>query len=109
MLDITVSDPQEMLTVNMLAVTLLCHALLPEMTGRGRGAIINISSVAGLIPLPYLAVYSATQHYISAFTQAIAQESKGSGVVIQEVKVLVVVVMVVVMMMMVVMMMVVMI
>jgi len=76
---------KEMLTVNMLAVTLLCHALLPEMTGRGRGAIINISSVAGLIPLPYLAVYSATQHYISAFTQAIAQESSGSGVVIQEV------------------------
>ena len=75
-----------MLTVNMLAVTLLCHALLPEMTGRGRGAIINISSVAGLIPLPYLAVYSATQHYISAFTQAIAQELSGSGVVIQEVK-----------------------
>jgi len=76
---------KEMLTVNMLAVTLLCHALLPEMTGRGRGAIINISSVAGLIPLPYLAVYSATQHYISAFTQAIAQEASGSGVVIQEV------------------------
>ena len=70
----------------MLAVTLLCHALLPEMTGRGRGAIINISSVAGLIPLPYLAVYSATQHYISALTQAIAQEYSGLGVVIQEVR-----------------------
>ena len=79
----------------MLAVTLLCHALLPEMTGRGRGAIINISSVAGMIPLPYLAVYSATQHYISAFTQAIAQEAAGSGVVIQEVMVMVVVVVVV--------------
>jgi len=76
---------KEMLTVNMFAVTLLCHALLPDMTGRGRGAVINISSVAGLIPLPYLAVYTATQHYISAFTQAIAQELSGSGVVIQEV------------------------
>ena len=76
----------------MCAVTLFCHALLPEMTGRGRGAIINISSVAGLIPLPYLAVYSATQHYISAFTQAIALESSGSGVVIQEVTLLVLVV-----------------
>ena len=76
----------------MCAVTLFCHALLPEMTGRGRGAIINISSVAGLIPLPYLAVYSATQHYISAFTQAIALESSGSGVVIQEVTLVVMVV-----------------
>ena len=89
-----------MMTVNMFAVTLLCHALLPEMTGRGRGAVINISSVAGLIPLPYLAVYTATQHYISAFTQAIAQELAGSGVVIQEVKVVVMMVMKIMMMMM---------
>ena len=46
----------------------------------------NISSVAGLVPVPYLAVYSATQHYISALTQAIAQEYSGLGVVIQEVR-----------------------
>merc|ERR1712088_581522 len=74
-----------MLTVNMLPLTLLCHSLLPDMAMRGRGAVINISSVAALFPLPYLAVYTATQHYISAFTQAIAQELAGSGVVIQEV------------------------
>merc|ERR1712203_511367 len=54
---------KEMLTVNMLAVTLLCHSLLPEMTGRGRGAIINISSVAGLIPLPYVASSLRTLGY----------------------------------------------
>ena len=76
-----------MLTANMFSVSLLCHALLPEMTGRGRGAVINISSAASCLPpLPYLAVYSATQHYVSAFTQAIAQELAGSGVVIQEVE-----------------------
>ena len=69
----------------MLPVTMFCHAFLPDMVKRGRGAIINISSVAGLVPVPFLAVYSATQHYISAFTQAIAQEYSGSGVVIQEV------------------------
>jgi len=76
---------KELLTVNMLPVTMFCHAFLPDMVKRGRGAIINISSVAGLVPVPFLAVYSATQHYISAFTQAIAQEYSGSGVVIQEV------------------------
>lgn len=76
---------KELLTVNMLPVTMFCHAFLPDMAKRGKGAVINISSVAGLVPVPFLAVYSATQHYISAFTQAIAQEYQGSGVVIQEV------------------------
>ena len=72
--------------MNVLPLTMFCHAFLPDMAKRGKGAIINISSVAGLVPVPYLAVYSATQHYISALTQAIAQEYSGLGVVIQEVR-----------------------
>ena len=72
--------------MNVLPLTMFCHAFLPDMARRGKGAIINISSVAGLVPVPYLAVYSATQHYISALTQAIAQEYSGLGVVIQEVR-----------------------
>ena len=72
--------------MNVLPLTMFCHAFLPDMAKRGKGAIINISSVAGLVPVPYLAVYSATQHYISALTQAIAQEYSGFGVVIQEVR-----------------------
>ena len=72
--------------MNVLPLTMFCHAFLPDMAKRGKGAIINISSVAGLVPVPYLAVYSATQHYISALTQALAQEYSGSGVVIQEVR-----------------------
>ena len=71
--------------MNVLPLTMFCHALLPDMARRGRGAVINISSLAGLVPVPHLAVYSATQHYISALTQAIAQEYSGQGVVIQEV------------------------
>ena len=73
------------IVVNTLPTTLLCHAFLPAMVARGRGAVINISSVAGIWPMPYLAVYSATKHYVAAFTQAIAAEYQGSGVVIQEV------------------------
>jgi len=76
---------KDILSVNTLPVTMFCHAFIPDMATRGKGAIINISSVAGLVPVPYLAVYSATQHYISALTQALAQEYSGSGVVIQEV------------------------
>jgi len=85
MADMEKKAVKEIITVNVLPLTMFCHAFLPDMAKRGKGAIINISSVAGLVPVPYLAVYSATQHYISALTQAIAQEYSGLGVVIQEV------------------------
>jgi len=85
MADMEKKAVKDILTVNILPLTMFCHAFIPDMAKRGKGAIVNISSVAGLVPIPYLAVYSATQHYISAFTQAIAQEYAGSGVVIQEV------------------------
>ena len=72
-----------MINVNILAGTVLCHALLPKMKKKGRGAVINISSSANFTPIPYLAVYAATKHYMTAFTQAITEEYKGCGVEIQ--------------------------
>lgn len=71
------------ITVNCTAATVLCHALLPKMIENGRGAIINISSSGSKYPCPYLAVYAATKHYMTAFTQAIAAEYLDSGVTIQ--------------------------
>jgi len=84
-LELDKSSMKEIIIVNTLPITLLCHAFLPDMVAKGRGAVINICSVAGIWPMPYLAVYSATKHYVAAFTQAIAAEYQGSGVVIQEV------------------------
>ena len=74
-----------MISVNIAVITRLTHAFLPQMKRRGRGAIINISSVASLQPMPYIAVYAATKHYIHAFTEALRYENKDSGVTIQEV------------------------
>eukprot|EP00092_Neocalanus_flemingeri_P040992 GFUD01044635.1.p1 GENE.GFUD01044635.1~~GFUD01044635.1.p1 ORF type:complete len:315 (-),score=67.28 GFUD01044635.1:264-1208(-) len=74
-----------MITVNMTVITMLTHALLPAMKKKGRGAVINISSVASLHPMPYIAVYAATKHYIHAFTEALAYENRDSGVLFQEV------------------------
>ena len=72
-----------MINVNILAATVLCHSLLPKMKEKGKGAIINISSIAAYFFAPYLAVYAATKHYMSAFTIAIAAEYADSGVDIQ--------------------------
>ena len=74
-----------MMTVNMMAGTMLTHAILPSMKKKDRGAIINISSVACMQPMPYIALYAATKHFIHAFTEALEYENKDSGVIFQEI------------------------
>ena len=73
----------DMVNVNILAATVLCHSLLPKMKEKGKGAVINISSIAAYFFAPYLAQYAATKHYLSAFTMAIAEEYADCGIDIQ--------------------------
>ena len=69
-----------MLDVNITALTRLTHALLPELVRSRRGAILNVSSIASLIPVPKLGVYAATKAYVTSFTEAIRAEVRGTGV-----------------------------
>lgn len=71
-----------MLDVNILALTRLTHALLPELVRAGRGAILNISSIASLIPVPKLAVYAATKAFVTSFTESVRAEVRGTGVTV---------------------------
>ena len=73
----------DMINVNVTAGTYLCHALLPKMKQKRKGAIINISSTGSLFYMPYLAEYAATKHYMTAFTRALSVENSDSGVTIQ--------------------------
>ncbi len=71
---------QAMLDVNIRALTRLVHAILPQLVRSGRGTILNVSSIAGLIPVPKMAVYAATKAYVSSFTEALRAELRGTGV-----------------------------
>jgi len=71
------ADEEAMLDVLCRAVLVLSHAGALSMKGRGRGHIINVSSVAGFVPLN---TYSATKAWCTAFTEALALELAGSGV-----------------------------
>jgi hypothetical protein len=74
---------QEMIDLNVKAVVELTLGLLPAMVKRGRGAIINVSSIAAFQPVPYMGVYGATKAFILSFTEAIAHELWGTGVSLQ--------------------------
>jgi short-subunit dehydrogenase len=69
--------------LNVLAVTRLTHAALPGLIRRGRGAVINVSSLAAFSPCPYFASYGATKAFVNSFTEALHEELRGTGVRVQ--------------------------
>lgn len=73
---------EEIIRVNLLSPIAITRAIIPDMLRRGFGKIAFISSVAGILPLPYMAVYDASKSAIITFTKALAQEIEGSGVTV---------------------------
>jgi short-subunit dehydrogenase len=76
-------DPQreaEEIRLNCEAMVTLTHAFLPPMLERGRGGIINVCSSAGMQPIPYEAVYSATKAFAITFTEALWEELRGTPI-----------------------------
>jgi uncharacterized protein len=72
----------EMLQVNIVALTTLTRALLPQMISQRQGAILNVSSSAGFLPIPEFNVYAATKAYVNSFTEALRAEVRGNGVTV---------------------------
>lgn len=66
--------------LNVEAVVRLTHGALSAMLPRRRGAIINVASVVAFQPFPHFAVYAASKAFVFSFTEAVAEEIKGTGV-----------------------------
>ena len=66
--------------LNVDAVVKLTHGVLQGMVHRKRGAILNLASVVAFQPFPHFAVYAATKAFVLSFTEALAEETKGTGV-----------------------------
>ena len=71
-----------MIRLNIMALAELTHLIVPDMLKAGRGRILNIGSTAGFLPGPMMANYYATKAYVNSFSQAIAEELKGTGVTV---------------------------
>ncbi|NEA61625.1 SDR family oxidoreductase [Streptomyces sp. SID12488] len=76
---------EALISLNVTSLTRLTIAVLPGLTARGRGTVVNISSAMALNILPVSAVYSGTKSYVLTFTQALQQELAESPVVVQAV------------------------
>ncbi|MDQ3640785.1 MAG: SDR family oxidoreductase [Actinomycetota bacterium] len=71
---------ESQIRLNVLAPVRLTHAALEQMLPRGRGGVLNVSSIAGLQPMPNVATYAATKAYLSSFSHALHEEVRQKGV-----------------------------
>lgn len=72
----------KMIDLNVRALTDLTKLFLPSMIEKGSGSILNIASTAAFQPGPLMAVYYATKAYVLSFSEALANELKGTGITI---------------------------
>jgi short-subunit dehydrogenase len=76
----SVAQAQGVFDVNVFGLIRMTKAVLPHMRARGRGRIINISSVLGFIPAPYMAVYAASKHAVEGYSGSLDHEVREHGV-----------------------------
>ena len=69
-----------MIRLNVEAMVALCGAFVPGMVERGRGAILNVASVSGFMPVPRQATYAASKAFVLTFTESLTLDLHGTGV-----------------------------
>ncbi|MCW2269396.1 Fatty acyl-CoA reductase [compost metagenome] len=73
-------DEQDLIEVNILALTRLCHALGNAMAVQGGGQILNVASLAAFAPGPWMTSYAASKAYVLSFSEGLREELKRTGI-----------------------------
>ena len=76
----SVHQAQQIFDTNVFGVIRTTRAVLPHMRAQGGGRIVNVSSVLGFIPAPYMAVYAATKHAVEGYSESLDHEVRQYGV-----------------------------
>jgi short-subunit dehydrogenase len=76
----SVNQAQEVFDINVFGVIRMTNAVLPHLRAQGSGRIINVSSVVGFMPQPYMAVYAASKHAIEGYSESVDHEVRQYGV-----------------------------
>jgi uncharacterized protein len=76
------SKQEQMINLNITALTYLTHLFLPAMVQRKNGRVLNVASTAAFQPGPTMSVYYATKAFVLHFSEAISNELNGTGVTV---------------------------
>jgi len=76
----SIDEAKELFETNFFGVLRMCQAILPIMRQQRQGRIVNISSVLGFLPAPYMGIYAATKHAIEGYSESLDHEVRRFGV-----------------------------
>jgi len=76
----SVDEARQQFETNLFGVLRVTNAILPAMRQQGFGRIVNISSVLGFLPAPYMGVYAASKHAVEGYTETLDHEIRRFGV-----------------------------
>ena len=76
----SLSEAQQQFDTNFFGVLRVTQAVLPSMRRLGYGRIINISSILGLLPGPYMGIYAASKHALEGYTETLDHEVRTFGI-----------------------------
>lgn len=76
----SVEEAKEQFETNLFGVLRVTNAVLPGMRRQGHGRIVNISSVLGFLPAPYMGIYAASKHAVEGYTETLDHEIRRFGV-----------------------------
>jgi short-subunit dehydrogenase len=81
-MEMPLKKEEEMIAVNVTALVGLTKLFGADMVIAGKGRIMNVASLLSFLPFPYYSVYSATKSFVLAFTETVAAELEGTGVIL---------------------------
>lgn len=76
----SIEEAQAVFDVNFFGVMRVTNAVLPSMRERRSGRIVNVSSLMGIVPSPYMGVYSASKHAVECYTEVLDHEVRAFGI-----------------------------
>src|SRR5436309_15516905 len=76
----SVAEARQQFETNLFGVLRVTNAILPGMRQQGDGRIVNISSVLGFLPAPYMGMYAASKHAVEGYTETLDHEVRRFGV-----------------------------
>jgi short-subunit dehydrogenase len=76
----SIEQARAIFDTNFFGIVRMTRAVVPHMRKQGAGRIVNISSILGLVPAPYMAVYSASKHAVEGYSESLDHEVRGQGI-----------------------------
>jgi NAD(P)-dependent dehydrogenase (short-subunit alcohol dehydrogenase family) len=76
----SIDQARQLFETNFFGTLRTIAAVLPHMRAQGSGRIINVSSVFGFMPAPFMALYSASKHALEAYSESLDHEVRGLGI-----------------------------